>query len=286
MAMIQNEPSKTRSPHQLTRGTSLWICLSIAAALIAIAGSVVGLTARPIYSGLTAVFLPQALAQDVANLAVTSPSMLILAAMALRSSIRAYLLWLGVVTFTIYNYVIYTFSIPFGPLFLLWVGVLGLCLYALIGGVTALDHDAVQARFVRRRPLQVVGWFLIITAVFFGFLWLSEDVPALLAGRMPQSVTDMALPTNPVHVLDLAFFLPAVIATGVLLLRGKPLAHTVAPSMIVFLVLTGVPILLTPVVQAMRGQAAAWGVVVPIGTLTLALIALLTWLMSSIRTDE
>jgi len=131
-----------------------------------------------------------------------------------------------------------------------------------------------------------LGWFLIITAVFFGFLWLSEDVPALLAGRMPQSVTDMALPTNPVHVLDLAFFLPAVIATGVLLLRGKPLAHTVAPSMIVFLVLTGVPILLTPVVQAMRGQAAAWGVVVPIGTLTLALIALLTWLMSSIRTDE
>src|SRR3990170_8064715 len=101
MAMIQNEPSKTRSPHQLPRGNSLWIYLSIAAALIAIVGSVVGLTARPIYSGITGVFLPPALAQDVANLAVTSPSMLILAAMALRSSIWAYLLWLGVVTFTI-----------------------------------------------------------------------------------------------------------------------------------------------------------------------------------------
>src|SRR3972149_9909837 len=152
MAMIQNEPSKARSPHQLTRGTSLWICLSIAAALIAIAGSVVGLTARPIYSGLTAVFLAQALATAVANLAVASPSMLILAAMALRSSIRAYLLWLGVVTFTIYNYVIYAFSIPFGPLFLLWVGVLGLCLYSLLGGGGGGGRDGAPAPPLPRPP--------------------------------------------------------------------------------------------------------------------------------------
>src|SRR3990170_3083425 len=94
----------------------------------------------------------------------------------------------------------------------------------------------------------------LLTRSTFLWIWLSEDVPALLAGRMPQSITDMALPTNPVHILDLAFFLPAAIATGVLLLRGKPLAHTVAPSMIVFLGLTGVPILLTPAVQAMRGH--------------------------------
>jgi len=60
-------------------------------------------------------------------------------------------------------------------------------------------------------------------------LWLSEDVPALLAGGVPQSVRDMALPTNPVHVLDLAFFLPAVITIGVQLLRRRPFAFTVAP---------------------------------------------------------
>jgi len=227
--------------------------------------------------------MPQALAQDVANLAIASPAMLILAALALRGSLRAYLLWLGVVTFTVYNYFIYTFSVPFGPLFLLWVAVLGLCIYALIGGVTAPDHQAVRERFAGRRPVQVVGWFLIVTAVFFGFLWLSEDIPALLAGTMPQSVTDMALPTNPVHILDLAFFLPAAVATGLMLLKQRPLAYTVAPAMIVFLILTGVPILLTPVVQSVRGEAAAWGVVGPIGALTAVLLAVLVWLMSTVR---
>jgi hypothetical protein len=281
--MIQREPSTAQPPQPTTRPRHVHVWLSIAAALLAIAGSVIGLTQPTIYARLTPVFLPQALAQDVANLAVASPAMLILAALALRGSLRAYLLWLGVVTFTVYNYFIYTFSVPFGPLFLLWVAVLGLCIYALIGGVASADHQAVRQRFAGRWPVQVVAWSLIVTAAFFGFVWLSEDIPALLAGRMPQTVTDMALPTNPVHILDLAFFLPAAVATGVMLRKERPLAYTVAPAMIVFLILTGVPILLTPVVQSVRGQAAAWGAVGPICTLTAVLLAVLVWLMSSVQ---
>ncbi len=93
----------------------------------------------------------------------------------------------------------------------------------------------------------------------------------------------MALPTNPIHILDLGFFLPAVIATGVMLLKRKPLAYTLAPAFIVFLVLTGIPILITPIVQSARGETAAWGVVVPIGILTVVLLGLLAWLLSTIR---
>jgi hypothetical protein len=204
--------------------------------------------------------------------------------LALRGSLRAYLLWLGVLTFTVYNYVVYTFSIPFGPLFLVWVAVFGMSLYALIGGIAAADHREVAARFSSRRAVTVVAWVLIVTAVLFGLLWLSEDVPALLAGSTPKSLTDMALPTNPVHILDLGFFLPAVIATGVMLLKRKPLAYTLTPAFIVFLILTGVPILLTPVVQAAHGEVAAWGIVFPIGTLTVALLGVLGWLFSTIQT--
>jgi hypothetical protein len=263
-----------------------WLWLTIAAALVAMAGSVIGLAVDRIYAGLTPAFLPQAIAQDIANLLLAAPALVILAALALRGSLRGYLLWLGVLTFTVYNYVIYTFSIPFGPLFLLWVAVLGMCIFALIGGVTAVDHRAVAAHYTSRRALTVVAWFLIVVAVLFGLLWLSEDVPALLAGATPQSVTDMAVPTNPVHILDLAFFLPAVIATGVLLLKRRPFAYTVTPAFLVFLILTGVPILITPVVQSVRGETANWGVVGPIGILTLALLGLLAWLLSTIQTDQ
>ena len=267
-------------------GAAAWLWLSIAAVLLAIAGSIVALAVKSIYAGLTPVFLPQALAQDIANLALVAPLWLLLAALALRGSLRAYLLWLGVLTFTVYNYVIYTFSIPFGPLFLLWVAVFGMSIYALIGGIATVDHQAVKSAFTSRRATLAVAWTLIITAVLFGLLWLSEDVPALLSGARPQSLVDMALPTNPVHILDLAFFLPAVIATGVMLIKQRPLAYTLAPTFIVFLILTGIPILLTPVVQTARGEAAAWGVVLPIGALTAMLSALLVWLLSTIRVQK
>lgn len=269
-------------PHK----AALWLWLSILAVLFAIAGNIIALLVPRIYADLTPVFFPQAIAQDIASLVIVSPAWLILAILALRGSFRAYLLWLGVLTFTVYNYVIYTFSVPFGPLFLLWVAVLGLSLYALIGGIASINHESVKSSFKSQRAIAFIAWFLIIVAILFGLLWLSEDVPALLSGNTPQSVVDMAIPTNPVHILDLGFFLPAVIITDIMLLNQKPLAYSLAPAFIVFLILTGVPILITPIVQSARGQTAAWGVVGPIGTLTVLLLGLLAWLLSTMHADS
>jgi hypothetical protein len=276
-------PDSTTNPTVVTNRVRIWLWLSIAAALLAITGSLIGLSVDSIYARLTPYFLPQALAQDIANLAIASPAMLILAALALRGSLRAYLLWLGVLAFTIYNYVIYTFSIPFGNLFLLWVAVLSLCIFAAIGGISVVDHRLVMACYTSRRAVTFVAWFLIVVVVLFGLLWLSEDVPALLSGVTPQGLIDLGLPTNPVHILDLAFFLPAVVITSVMLLKRVPLGFTLAPAFIVFLILTGIPILITPVVQAMRSASAAWSVVFPIGALTVLLLGLLAWLLSTIH---
>ena len=260
-----------------------WLWLSIVAAVLAILGNLIALSVGRIYASLTPAFLPQALAQDIADLALIAPLWLILAALALRGSLRAYLLWLGVLTFTVYNYVIYTFSVPFGSLFLLWVAVLGMSLFSLIGGVVTMDHKTVASAFTSLRAVQVTAWFLIVTVVLFGFLWLSEDIPALLSNTKPQSIVDMAVPTNPVHILDLSFFLPAVMVTAICLIQKKAWAYSIAPAFIVFLILTGIPILITPVIQSAIGQTAAWGVVFPIGTLTVLLIGLLVWLMFTIR---
>ena len=281
--MNTKDTSNKAETKALLPKSTIWLWLSIVAAIVAIAGNILALSINRIYASLTPVFLPQALAQDIANLALIAPFWLILAALALRGSVRAYLLWLGVLTFTVYNYVIYTFSIPFEVLFLLWVAVLGMSLFSLIGGVVSMDYQAVASAFTSRRAVQVTAWFLIVTAVLFGFLWLSEDVPALLSNTKPQSVMDMAIPTNPVHILDLGFFLPAVIITGICLLKKKAWAYSIAPAFIVFLILTGIPILVTPVVQSAIGQSAAWGVFYPIGTLTVILIGLLVWLVSTIR---
>ena len=258
-----------------------WLLLSILAAALAMAGSVITLLSQHLYNALTAAFLPQALAQDLVNLLVVSPAMIVLALLALRGSTPAFPLWLGTLLFTSYNYVIYTIGIPFGPLFLLWVGVLALALFALLGGAACINRDDLLVTYRGGRAAQVSAWALIVIAFMFAALWLSEDVPALLNGTTPQTLIDQGMITNPVHVLDLGFFLPAVIVIGALWLRGNLRAATVAPSFLVFLFLTGLPILVTPVVQSVRGETAAWGVVVPIGTVTIVVVLLLAGLLRS-----
>ena len=72
--------------------------------------------------------------------------------------------------------------------------------------------------------------------------WVSRPRPARSVGRRRHRVSAGPHP-----------------ATGVLLLKRRPLAYTVAPAFIVFLILTGVPILITPVVQVVRGETAQLG---------------------------
>lgn len=243
----------------------LWLWLSIAAAVLAGAGSVVGLFAtNRIYGREVGDFIDLATAQDLVNLVVVAPLIVVLGVAAARGSVRAFTCWVGCVAFTVYNYAIYTFSIHFGPLFLVWIAVLGLSVYALIGALTTMDA-ALVARWFDGRTLSVTTWTLWVAGTAFGLLWLSEILPDLAAGRASTSGAALNLPTNPVHVLDLALFLPAVLVSGTLLRRRRPLGFATAPGVLVFLALTSVPIEVTPLMAAAHGRDPAWGAAVPIG---------------------
>jgi hypothetical protein len=83
--MAHHDIEHTTKVKAVSRSSSIWLWLSIAAALVAIFGSIGALSSARIYAALTAFFLPQALAQDIGNLALASPAMLITAALAMRA---------------------------------------------------------------------------------------------------------------------------------------------------------------------------------------------------------
>jgi hypothetical protein len=139
------------------------------------------LAADRIYNQETSVLFDQATAQDVVTLLPVAPLLAFLAVSARRGSLSAFLCLPGLLAFTVYNYAIYAFSIHFGPLLLVWVAILGLSIFALVGALATADMPAIKQRFAGRampRP----AWFLIVVAVLFVLLWLSEIVPSLLAG--------------------------------------------------------------------------------------------------------
>jgi hypothetical protein len=129
----------------------------------------------------------------------------------------------------------------------------------------------------------MAGWFLIVVAAVFTALWLSSIIPAVLAGDVPAGARELGLPSNPVHVLDLAFYLPAAFTSGVLLLRGRAWAYASGPGLLVFFALTGLPILFTPFIANARGDAPGWAVLPPVAVVTVASVALTARLLSAVR---
>jgi hypothetical protein len=136
-----------------------------------------------------------------------------------------------------YAHVIYAFDVQFGPLFLAYVAVLSLATWSFVGGVATLDRQSVAERFARASTRRCVALLLITIAALFSMLWLSQIVPALVDGSTPKTLVETGLATNPVHVLDLAFMLPATFLAGILLLRRHPAANWIAPIVIVALAL-------------------------------------------------
>ena len=260
----------------------LWVGLVAATGLLSFAGAVLALVAPGrVYAGNTTALVDTATAQDLVGL-VVAPALLLLAYGAHRGHLRAWLGVLGFLGFTVYNYTIYCFSLTFGPLFLVWVAVWGLSLLALIGCAWRLPLPPVRRRFASvgvRGP----GAVLIGLGLAFILLWALEIVPDLLAGRPSTSAAAWRVPTNPVHVIDLGVFLPAVIAGGVLLLRRHPLGDASAVGLLTVMALTCLPIVLTPAVMQARGHGGAWSVLGPIGVVLLVVTVVLARLLHQLQ---
>lgn len=247
-----------------------WMWLSAAAGSLAFAGSVLGLLKSDvIYGRESDSLINAAIAQDVVNGLLVSPLIVILAWRAGSGSVGSWLSLIGFLAFTVYNYSIYAFSIHFGPLFLLWVAVLGVSIFAVAGTIASLVPEA--NRLVGRTSTRLTGWVLMATSLLFALLWLSEIVPDLLAGAPSTSASAWNVPTNPVHVLDLGLFLPAVFISGLLLILEHVWGHTTAVGSLAFLGLTTMPILVTPVVSQIRAIAPEWSILLPVGTLAIVL---------------
>ena len=108
---------------------SIWLSLAIAV-LVLIASSA-GIFIKSIYARETMVYAVQGFGQDIANL-VAVPTLFIAVYFVNKGSVKAFLVWMGVLITLIYAYVIYAFAVHFNSLFLVYVAILGLSFYTFL----------------------------------------------------------------------------------------------------------------------------------------------------------
>jgi hypothetical protein len=252
-------PNRSVPPSPPKKSTpDVWLLLSIPLTTLLAIASGCGFFVRGLYRDAP-LFAIQAVAQDLITLLVVVPTIAISAWLTARGSNRARLVWLGTLVYTVYSYVIDAFEVRFNSLFLVYVALLGCALYALIGGLIATDMHAIKNHFGGRAPVKSISVFLALLAVTFYAVWLSDAVPAVLAGAVPASVQQSGTPTNAVQVLDMAWMLPALLIAAVNLARRTPLGYTLAGAALAFVVLLVLAVLSMAVLMV-RGQ---YPVVVP-----------------------
>jgi hypothetical protein len=196
--------------------------------------SLAGLLAPSVYARETPAWTAQAIGQDWFDLLVAAPWIAFCAARARSRSYRWSVLLAGAYAYTVYELFIYAFAIHFNSLFLVYCATLGLASFGLISLIGDLSP---RVRPIGRRATHVAGAFLVIIGVLFGAMWLVEEVPAVLRGSPSPGLAETGLLTNPVHVIDLAFILPAHVLAGVWLWRGSRRGALLAPILLAFGVL-------------------------------------------------
>jgi hypothetical protein len=265
-----------------TNGTILLFSLPLAALIIIV--SCVGLLTPGFYSAETLNWQAQSTWQDIIDLFLIVPCLLITSILAYSNNKAAIMVWGGVVLYLTYTFVLYCFDIHFNKLFVIYCLCLGLSFYSFIYFLFRNYIVTQNGNFENKSVIRIIGIYFIIISVIFYFLWLAEIIPSMLKNTIPKSVAETGLFTNGVHVIDLAVFLPAVFLTGISLLKRKSFGLILTPVLLTFFVLMDITIGMLVVVMKMKGVESNLTLTVIMGVFTLISLALLIWYLRSIKT--
>ncbi len=244
------------------------LMLSLPLAILTAIVSYAGVFIKSTYVRENALYAAQGIGQDIINLFIVVPILLITAFFARRKSKLGLLIWSGTIFYLAYSYTIYCFGLHFNNLFLAYCTILGLSFYSLIYFVIISLKENVSEWFETKFSTKSTGIFLIVIAVLFYFIWLSEIIPAILINATPKSITESGLLINPVHVLDIAICLPALIITGIALIKKKNIGILLAPTMMIFCIFMAIAIAGMVFVMKAKGLEANFNLTIVFGLIT------------------
>jgi hypothetical protein len=252
------------------------LLLSLPLSILIIVSSFIGLFTPEFYYKETPNWQAQSVGQDIINLFLVTPFLLITSFLAFKKNKASEYLWAGSILYLIYTYIIYCFNIHFNSLFIVYCNILGLSFYSMMYFI----YSNINAQPENKSSLaKIIGIYFISISVLFYFLWLSELIPSLINNKTPASLLETGLPTNPVHILDLAILLPGLLISGILLLRGKKIGYFVAPILLVFFILMDITIGFLAVIMKMRGIEGDLSITIIMSVLAVFSTVLLIFLL-------
>lgn len=205
-------------------------------------------------------------ANDVVNLFVGVPILLVALGLTRRGRLIGLLIWPGALLYVLYNYLAYLVGVPRGPASAAYGGLIVLSVYALAVLVTRIDGKAVRERLEGAVFERLSGGVLIGFGVLFG-LRAAGVIATALRNNLPIPATELG-----VLLADLLLS-AGWIGIGLHLWRRRPLGYLLGAGVLfqagmlfvgltAFLLLqpllTDVPLALTDVVAVALMGLICW----------------------------
>jgi hypothetical protein len=227
---------------------------------LSVVSSLLGLLRDSHYTDAAAL-LARIRAEDAVILVVAVPVLAWGLWATARGSRRGRLVWLGGLAYMTYMWGTIGVSRSFNDFFLGYVLLFALSLYTLVGAVATTDPERFH-RTLTGRTRRVYTGVLLVTAAGLAALWLSEIVPALLAGTVPAVVQQFGETAVVTYVIDLGVVVPALLITAAWLWRDRVWSDLCAGVLLVFAALLAPGISAITLVDLVSGVEMTTGMVV------------------------
>ncbi len=238
-------PTKLPNQKTLTWLTSLILLLTIVAAgagifwsgggqpytFESLHGQTVTIYGKGLYRYESLSVAMQAIPQDIVTLVIGVP-MLVIALLAARTgSLRGRLLLAGTLGYFLYTYASYAFSASYNPMFLVYIALLTLSLYAFVLAMLGIDVNNLPAHISERLPRRGLSVLLFLMGAFLCFLHLSRLIPPLFKEATPQIIETYT--TDVIAAMDLGLIAPTAFLAGILLWRKQSWGYLLAALLMI-----------------------------------------------------
>jgi hypothetical protein len=171
-----------------------------------------------------------------------------------RGSMRGHLLLAGSIGFFLYTYASMSFLTALNPLFLVYVALFSLSLFAFILALSGLNPQEVAQHVSAGFPRRLLIGFFLVVAAFLTSAWLGLVVGAIRSGFLPEGSESYT--TLVIQALDLGVIVPTAVITAVLLWRKHIWGYTLAAVVILKILTMGAALIAMIVGMRFDGRAA------------------------------
>lgn len=155
------------------------------------------------------------LGNDAITLFIAIPILIASMYFTQKGSLRAHLIWFGVLDYMLYNYAFYLFAARFNWFFLIYAALFALAMLTLIFGLANLDSNKILCSMKSSMPVDWIAGYFLFIAFGISTAYIAQSIGFIITGSLPSIIDVTGHPTNVIFALDLTLLVPWLILGAV-----------------------------------------------------------------------